>query len=230
MKCRYFNLLSLLLILSTLTYAQVDSTSDVIFERVEVEARYPGGDQAWRQYLQKNLKAETPINNNAPLGQYTVWVQFMVSLDGSLSEIKAISNHGYGMEAEVLRIIRQSGKWTPAIQNGRPVKAYRKQPVIFMVMDESFEIKTKTPYILYTNTDNEIYVDADKVSNENIQLIVPQGKVMRGTDGKFIVRLTKPGRLVIDIYNIKKDKKIGAASFEVLAPGESPSRFPPSLK
>jgi protein TonB len=35
------------------------------------------------------------------------------------------------LKQEAMRVIRQSGKWTPAIQNGRQVKSYKKQPVVF---------------------------------------------------------------------------------------------------
>jgi len=37
------------------------------------------------------------------------------------------------MEEEVVRVLNKSPKWTPAIQFGRRVKAYRKQPVSFFV-------------------------------------------------------------------------------------------------
>jgi protein TonB len=32
--------------------------------------------------------------------------------------------------AEVVRVIRKSGKWSPAIQGGRYVKSLKKQPFI----------------------------------------------------------------------------------------------------
>jgi hypothetical protein len=37
------------------------------------------------------------------------------------------------MEAEVIRVIKKSGKWIPATMKGKPVKAYRKQPITFIV-------------------------------------------------------------------------------------------------
>jgi hypothetical protein len=37
------------------------------------------------------------------------------------------------MEEEAIRAIVKGGKWLPAIQNGRQVKAYRKQPITFVV-------------------------------------------------------------------------------------------------
>ena len=42
------------------------------------------------------------------------------------------------------------------------------------------------------------------------------GSAIPVSDGKFIVRVKKPGRITIELFNSKKDdKEIGAASFEV---------------
>lgn len=107
-----------------------------IFEKVEIEASFKGGEQAWRKYLERNLNAATPVDNGAPEGTYTVWVQFVVDREGAISDVKATTNHGYGMEAEAVKVIGKGPKWEAAVQNGRKVKAYRKQPITFVVQAE----------------------------------------------------------------------------------------------
>jgi|KBSSwiStaDraftv2_1062776.scaffolds.fasta_scaffold11816_2 protein TonB len=107
-----------------------------IFEKVEIEAAFPGGESAWRKYLERNLNANTPVDNGAPEGSYTVWVQFIVDKEGNISDVKPLTSHGYGMEDEAVKIIKKGPKWTPAQQNGRQVKAYRKQPITFVVQAE----------------------------------------------------------------------------------------------
>lgn len=107
-----------------------------IFEKVEVEAAFPGGDVKWRQYLTNNLRADVPIENQAPEGTYTTVIQFVVDKEGKISDVRAMTNHGYGMEQEAIRVIQKGPNWTPAIQNGRQVKAYRKQPITFQVQGE----------------------------------------------------------------------------------------------
>jgi hypothetical protein len=187
-----------------------------IFEKVEVEAAFPTGLTGWRKYLEQNLNANVPVDNGAPAGKYTVWVQFIVDKEGKISDIEATSNNGYGMEKEVIRIISKSGLWTPAIQKGRPIRAYRKQPVTFVVWDESFQIITSTPDLLYTNTDNEIKVTATRVKPEDIGITVKGGTVSIVGGGRFIIRANKPGRVIITVTNMKKDKEIGVASIEVI--------------
>ncbi|MBS1653528.1 MAG: energy transducer TonB [Bacteroidetes bacterium] len=113
-----------------------DDDENKVFEKVEVEASFKGGEGAWRKYLERNLNANTPVDNGAPEGSYTVWVQFIVDKEGNISDVKALTNHGYGMEEEAVRVIKKGPAWVPALQNGRNVKAYRKQPITFVVAAE----------------------------------------------------------------------------------------------
>ena len=107
-----------------------------IFDKVEIEAKFPGGDAKWRQYLERNCNAQVATDNGAPEGTYSVVVQFVVDKDGNISDVRSLTNHGYGMEEEAVRVIKKGPNWTPAVQNGRQVKAYRKQPITFQVTGE----------------------------------------------------------------------------------------------
>ena len=103
-----------------------------IFTKAEVDAKYPGN---WFNFLSGNLNANIPLGNKAAPGNYTTVVQFIVDVAGNVSDVKALTNHGYGMEEEAMRVIKKSGLWAPAIQNGRVVKSFRKQPITFQVVD-----------------------------------------------------------------------------------------------
>lgn len=116
--------------------SEADTLAGPIFERVEIEAAFPGGMNSWKKFLETNLRADVPVRKKAPVGTYTVVAIFLVDKEGNLSEIKTLTNHGYGMEKEVIRILKKSPRWVPAIQNGRMVKAYRKQPITFVVTKE----------------------------------------------------------------------------------------------
>lgn len=114
---------------------KVEEDENKVFNKVEVEAAFPGGNSAWTRYLERNLNANTPVDNSAPPGTYQVIVRFIVSKDGSISDVQAETKHGYGMEEEAIRAIKKGPKWTPALQNGRNVNAYRRQPITFVVTD-----------------------------------------------------------------------------------------------
>jgi protein TonB len=85
-----------------------DYSDSVILSKVEIEAEYPGGPAAWQRYLNRNLRVPQEAIDNEISG--SVVVQFVVD--------------------EVMRVIRKSGKWTPAMQGGRYVKSLKKQPII----------------------------------------------------------------------------------------------------
>jgi protein TonB len=107
-----------------------------IFEKVEVEAEFPGGFPAWRQFLITNLNAEAPfkeIPKKTKHFQQTAVVQFIVCKDGSICEVKVVNDVLPSIKKEAERVIKKSGTWLPAQQNGRTVKAYRKQPITFVV-------------------------------------------------------------------------------------------------
>src|SRR5262245_14758691 len=61
-----------------------------IFDKVEIDAAFPGGDAAWRRYLERNLNAQTPADNGASEGTYTVMVQFIVDKEGNISDVRGL--------------------------------------------------------------------------------------------------------------------------------------------
>ena len=112
-----------------------DSNGESVFTKVEVDASFPGGMGAWTRFLANNLESTLPGENGANPGVYTVMVRFIVNKDGSVSDVQAETNHGYGMEQEAIRVIKKSGRWTPAIQNGRNVTAYKRQSMTWSVAE-----------------------------------------------------------------------------------------------
>jgi protein TonB len=103
---------------------------DKTFTKVEIESEYPGGPAAWLRYLNKNFRYPDEAVNNEIQG--TVVVQFIVDKEGNVSDVSAISGPtDGGLRDEAVRVIKKSGKWTPAVQNGRQVKSYKKQPIVF---------------------------------------------------------------------------------------------------
>jgi protein TonB len=103
---------------------------DKTFTKVEIESDYPGGASAWQRYLNKNLHYPDDAVNNEIQG--TVIVQFIFDKEGNVSDIEALSGPtDGGLRDEAVRVIKKSGKWTAAVQNGRQVKSYKKQPIVF---------------------------------------------------------------------------------------------------
>ncbi|HUR12768.1 MAG TPA: TonB family protein [Flavitalea sp.] len=106
---------------------------DKTFTKVEIESEYPGGSAAWIRYLYKTLRYPQEAQDNEIQG--TVVVQFIVDKAGMVSDVEAVSGP-QELRDEAVRVIKKSGQWTPAVQNGRQVKSYKKQPIVFKLETE----------------------------------------------------------------------------------------------
>ena len=110
-----------------------DSTRDSTSGKSETEPEFNSGRIGWMRFLERNLNANVPYEKGAPKGTYTVVIEFIVYEDGTIDKLKPLTQHGYGMEKEVVRILKKTPQWKPAIKDGKTKEAYRKQTVTFVV-------------------------------------------------------------------------------------------------
>lgn len=217
MKSRFIPLYLLLFFTCFKLNAQTSDkdTSNYVFEKVDIDAAFPGGEAKWRKFLEKNLNPSIPTDNGAPVGVYVVQVSFLIDKDGKIIDVRPLTSFGYGMEDEVVRVIKKGEKWTPAIVNGRTVKAWRKQPISFVSESEDFEVTSNPEYTLYTGQDNYVMISVRKVKTENLSVKISKGSIVSIGEGQYKVRVDEPGSAVIELFNTAKNKKIGAAHFTV---------------
>ena len=125
-------------VLAQITVTEIKDENDTnrIYSKVDIEAGFPGGDSAWRNYLRKNLKPQVTVEHGAKAGTYKVMVRFIVSKDGSLSDIYCLEDPGFGICEEAKRIIKKTKTRMPALVNGHKVNAYRTQLFTFVVEKE----------------------------------------------------------------------------------------------
>jgi protein TonB len=118
---------------------------DKVFQKVEIDAEFPGGTQAWFKYVTREIERNIDeLQDDGKSG--TVVVLFIVDKEGAVSDVRAMPCGEAGVAkclgagtklAEVaVNAIRKGPKWKPAVQNGRNVKAYRRQPVTFKLEEE----------------------------------------------------------------------------------------------
>ena len=114
----------------------VQDSSNKIFTKVEIEPDFPGGKTAWQEYLKKNLDAAMPIKEGWKPGTYRIVVQFIVDEKGNISDVKTTDKPTSKTAKQCIDLIKNGPKWLPARQNGKIVKAYKKQPVTFVVSEQ----------------------------------------------------------------------------------------------
>jgi len=100
-------------------------------KKVEIESEFPGGARSWLSYLNKNLHYPDDAVNGMIQG--IVVIGFVVDTAGHIptTSIWIDRSVGFSLDQETIRIIVNSPAWVPAIQNGRKVKSYKKQPMVF---------------------------------------------------------------------------------------------------
>ncbi|MDO6435521.1 energy transducer TonB [Flavitalea sp. BT771] len=98
------------------------------FTKVEIESEFPGGPKAWLEFLNSHFVYPKKAYKREIQG--TVVLQFIVERDGSLSSIVALTGDPL-LQEEALRVIKESPKWIPAVQDGRKVRSWKKQPIVF---------------------------------------------------------------------------------------------------
>lgn len=112
--------------------------------------RYPdGGDEGFRKYIAKNFRA--PNSNKNIKG--TMFVKFVVEIDGSITNIKVERDLGHGTAKEAIRIIKKSKKWIPGFQSGKAVRVNYKVPIALNIQSTGNSNNTSKRSDNYYNYD-----------------------------------------------------------------------------
>jgi protein TonB len=133
---KYLNLLFALSLTTFLSNAQPAPTKDTtkteprrIFTAVEVEPSFPGGVNMFLQYINTNLhypEAAKLLGINGKVN-----VSFWVDKTGAVVDVNARQGLGAGCEYEAKKVVSNSPRWRPGIQNGRTVKVSYTVDVTF---------------------------------------------------------------------------------------------------
>ncbi|TKC05166.1 energy transducer TonB [Pedobacter frigoris] len=109
--------------------AVVEDTKVYDFTSLEKNPEYPGGIEKFYAYVQKTVKYPQMAQDANIQGK--VLLSFVVEKDGSLTDIKVDRKLGGGTDEEAMRVLRNSIKWIPGIQNGKKVRVKYNIPISF---------------------------------------------------------------------------------------------------
>lgn len=110
-----------------------------IYDRCEVNPEYPGGVEAMYRFLVNNLKyPEAAVKNNV---QGRVYIRFVVTSDGTLTDFSVQRGVSPELDAEALRVVKLFPKFTPGTIDGKPVNVYYSMPVAFKLNSRSSTVK-----------------------------------------------------------------------------------------
>jgi protein TonB len=108
---------------------KTDVTKSDSIRAGEKESEFPGGSDAWILYLQKTFKYPDRAKSKDIQGKVSIY--FKVDEEGSVKDPFIEKSVEYSLDQEALRIIKNSGKWTPGLKNGIPASTYTSKPISF---------------------------------------------------------------------------------------------------
>ena len=81
------------------------------------------------KFLQKNIVYPHQARRMGIEGR--VFVEFVVGVDGGISQVKVLKGLGAGCDKEAMRVIQKSPKWIPGKQRGKSVRVRMVVPLKF---------------------------------------------------------------------------------------------------
>ena len=106
-----------------------EADDDNIYEVVEENAQFPGGDDACYKWLGEHIKYPAIAQEQGIQGR--VYVQFVVNKDGSIVDVEVIRSPDASLSKEAERVVKLMPRWRPAKQGNKTVRSRFRLPVLF---------------------------------------------------------------------------------------------------
>ena len=146
---------------SSETFAQNDTTSEIIYKVCEKMPEFPGGEEALINYLSMSIDAQTgAVKLQSPV------VQFVVNTDGSVSNVKIVKSTGNAeIDKGVIKYVSIMPKWTPGTQSGKKVRVELTRPFNFKTLtnDKKEQVEVVKTAAVSLTTNIEIYDMCEKM-------------------------------------------------------------------
>ncbi len=97
----------------------------------ESQASFPGGIEAWYDYLRKSIKYPRREKNMGIEGKVTL--KFVVDKTGIIDQIEVIKSAGENFDNEAIRVLMESPPFIPGRQGEVPVKSWMVTTISFRV-------------------------------------------------------------------------------------------------
>lgn len=110
-----------------------DSVAMVGIVSTQIEAKYKDGSQGWVNYLQKNLDTPDRLVSVLGEGRFTVIASFLINKLGDVDDTYLIKSVEWSGDERILKTLKNSPKWEPAMQENKPVIYRQKQSLTFTV-------------------------------------------------------------------------------------------------
>lgn len=102
-----------------------------MYDVVEQMPTFPGGEVALLEYICANLKYPQSALEQGTQG--TVMLRFVVTSTGDIGEVQILKGLDPDCDDEAKRVVKSLPKFSPGMQQGRPVSVWYTAPVRFVI-------------------------------------------------------------------------------------------------
>lgn len=103
--------------------------NDSIYRVVEQMPEFPGGTAKMLTFISENIKYPQSAMEKGIEGK--CYIQFVIDVDGSITNVELMRGFDEECDAEALRVINLMPKWKPGKKDGKPVRVIYMIPVAF---------------------------------------------------------------------------------------------------
>ncbi|MDR1517815.1 MAG: TonB family protein [Dysgonamonadaceae bacterium] len=110
-----------------------EEPTEEIFQIVENQPEFPGGNAARIKFLNDNINYPVVAQEIGIKGR--VICNFVIERDGSITDAQVIKGVDPSLDKEALRVIKAMPKWIPGKQRGKPVRVRFTLPIEFRLVE-----------------------------------------------------------------------------------------------
>ena len=181
--------------------AIVPDGDDKVYDVVEQQPEFPGGTSGLAKWLGDNIKYPAEAAKQGIEGR--VIVQFVVGIDGTVSNVKLMRPVNPLLDQEALRVVTAMPKWTPGKQDGKPVAVKYTIPVTFRQDVGAADGKAQPDGL----KGSMIKINGKVAAGPVTQSIKLEGSPYYIVDGKHVEDISNIKPDQIDHINVYKDAK-----------------------
>ncbi|MFN3444171.1 MAG: energy transducer TonB [Bacteroidia bacterium] len=137
---------------------------DSVYQKVDIKPQYTGGETALENFIL--TQTQYPQEALSKKQESIVEVDFVVSKNGNITDVKCTNNKYPELCNEVKRVIALMPRWTPAKVKGQAVNAHHKMAIGFKLYNKQ---------ITYVIIPDETTVSIDELIEQDIVESDPNG-------------------------------------------------------
>jgi TonB family protein len=164
------------------------------YDHAEEMPNFPGGDKTMMKFLFDNIQYPVVAQDSNIQGR--VIVRFVVSVDGSITDVEVKQSLHPACDAEAIKMVKKMPKWTPGKIKGQPVAVYYTLPILFkMTEGGKKDTPTLTPLKegVYSLNGDTITVAGDNIivsgSKITVLKISPQEEIIRAISAEAVIEV-----------------------------------------